>query len=130
MATTEGLTPASCKATLKTKKHHEYPVALRSITVKVTHPQLGEIADLEALLIDRSELPPGDFIGIMDDEHDDLQKLALGVFDADARVQDRILHDDHHKGTGCWGQELNDGRIAYIYTVRVDEPVRALSRTG
>lgn len=126
MAATEGIIPAACKATLKSKKHHAYPVAFRNITVKVTHPQLGEIAGLEALLIDRSELPQGDFIGIMDDEDDDLQKLAVGVFDADARVQNRILYDNHHKGTGCWGKEFNDGRIAYIFSVRVDQPVRAL----
>ncbi|KAF7791162.1 hypothetical protein EIP86_002173 [Pleurotus ostreatoroseus] len=124
MAALANFTPADCKATLKSKKHHDYPHSMRYLTVTVTHPQLGKIADLQAVLIDRSAMPQGEFLGMMDDESDDLQKLALGVFDLEARVKDSIVHDEHHRGTGCWGPELDDGRILYISTVQVDEPYR------
>ena len=126
MAALANFTPADCKATLKSKKHHDYPQSMRYLTVTVTHPQLGKIADLQAVLIDRSAMPQGEFLGMMDDESDDLQKLALGVFDLEANVKDSIVYDEHHRGTGCWGPELDDGRILYISTVQVDEPVCSL----
>ncbi|KAF7791161.1 hypothetical protein EIP86_002172 [Pleurotus ostreatoroseus] len=115
---------ANCQVELTSSEHYDYPEALRNISVTVSHPELGDVANLEALLIDRSEMPEDDFIGVMDDESDDLQKLAVDVFDLDAKVKDRIVNDDHHKGTGCWGAELNDGHIIYLSDMTVADPYR------
>ncbi|KAJ3521897.1 hypothetical protein NM688_g8954 [Phlebia brevispora] len=124
MAAAPIISLADCEAVLNTEEHPDYPDALTQITVKVTHPQHGRVASLEALLIDRSQINPEDFISIMDDESDELQKFAVGVFDSQARIKQRLVDHEHHKGSGCWGAEFNNGRIAYVSTVDVQPPFR------
>ncbi|KAI4524444.1 hypothetical protein K525DRAFT_292006 [Schizophyllum commune Loenen D] len=31
----------------------------------------------------------------------------------------KLIDHDYHKGTGCWGAELNEGDIAYIHSIEV-----------
>lgn len=119
------ITPATCTTKLTSKKHYEYPLALKEIVVKVSHPDHdGQVATLDALLINRFKLM-GDFLSVMDEESDELQKFAFGVFDMEGKIKSKLVEHEHHKGSGCWGRELNDGMLIYVSTIHVEPEVRA-----
>lgn len=53
----------------------------------------------------------------------ELERFALRVFDSEGKVLDQVLHDEHQKGTGSWGPELNSGKLVYMYSSSIDELV-------
>ena len=57
----------------------------------------------------------------------ELTQCATHLFDNNGRLKQEYTKVDWHKGSGCFGTELNDGPVIYLDTVRVDKQVRQLS---
>ncbi|KAH8099639.1 hypothetical protein BXZ70DRAFT_240010 [Cristinia sonorae] len=46
------------------------------------------------------------------------------LFDKHGFVKRELVRHEHHKGSGCWGWELNQGMLVYVDVVWVDPPYR------
>ena len=115
------VSPEGCKATLAVKPHFEYPQALKTMKVKVKDPQRGLVAELNALSIDRSKC--NDFLATMDAESDELRNLALRIFDREGKLHRRLVDHEYHRGSGCWGPEMDSGILIHINDIDVPQEV-------
>ena len=116
------LQPEDCSFTFSTKFDFEYPRALQDITLKATHPELGSVASLSAIKIYR-RFCRGSFLAIMDANSDELHQFSVELFDKFGRVRPWLLEPGNRCGTGCWGNELNDGQIIYVLNISVIKEV-------
>ncbi|KAL1744515.1 hypothetical protein HDZ31DRAFT_38470 [Schizophyllum fasciatum] len=96
---------------------------VKHVCLTATHPQLGLVGKLYAYKIERIYTLKGHFFEVLDNKSDELADFATRVIDNDMNVVPKLINDDYHKGTGCWGEELNEGRIVYIRSVTVDAQV-------
>ena len=83
------------------------------------------IARISGLEINR-RFCRGAFHDLLDEESDELMRFSLALFDANGMLKNEFTNDDYHKGSGCFGRELNQGLIFYLDTVEVDKEVRPL----
>lgn len=117
---------AQCKASFEVEPHDEYPRVLRHVLLTITHPlhQPGRtarpFARLSAFHI-RPYAAKAEFLAIMDDESDELQKFGVALFDRYGKIKSSLI--DGKKGNGCWGAELNGRDIMYILDLEVDPNV-------
>ncbi|KAF7295976.1 Ankyrin repeat family protein [Mycena kentingensis (nom. inval.)] len=107
----------------KAKSHYEFPRALQTISLTVTHPQHGNVATLEALRIVRNACR-GEFYDIMDAESDELLQLSTMLFDKHGRVHPWIVQPGARSGSGCWGRELDEGMLISLPDITVKEEFR------
>lgn len=114
-----------CRTSVRSKEHAEYPEVFQHLTIIATHPQHGQLATVKALVIDRDECQ-NRFLMIMDSASDDLMHLSTEVFDSKGKFLPHLVHNNFLKGTGSWGEELNEGKIIHIDTIDVVEDVRML----
>lgn len=91
---------------------------LKHIKVTVTHPQHGHIASLSAIQIDRNRCRSS-FLEVVDEHSNELKQFGTKLFDKNGKLMPWFVENDHHKGTGCWGFELNNGIIMYVLRVDV-----------
>lgn len=63
----------------------------------------------------------------MDEESDELHRFSMKLFDKNGMVRPEIVDHEHHKGSGAWGRELNDGTLVYIDDVEVKDQVRPIN---
>lgn len=96
--------------------------ALRNLEITVTAPGHGEIATVKSIQIIRWLLR-GVFHQVLDDESQELHQFSQKLFDKNGFLKDEHIEHDFHKGTGCWGDEVNKGTIHYIVEICVEEPV-------
>ncbi|KAL0961301.1 hypothetical protein HGRIS_006260 [Hohenbuehelia grisea] len=110
---------SQCVAQVKSAKHDEGPGLLRTLSIIVTHAEHeSAIASLNGLLIDRSA---GRFREAMSVEPMDLLKFGDTLFDNRGNLRTWVKEDESRRGTGCWGSELNHGRMVYIQSISVRE---------
>jgi hypothetical protein len=50
--------------------------------------------------------------------------IALEVFKSSGKLKDELIFLPTHKGTACWGQELERGTLFIIEYIQVDKPWR------
>ncbi|TCD68464.1 hypothetical protein EIP91_010750 [Steccherinum ochraceum] len=81
------------------------------------------IATIEAFRIFRRKCR-GSFLATMDDESDELQKFGVKLFDKNGILKPEFIENDYHKGSGCFGDELNQGTIVYVEKVEVKPQYR------
>lgn len=121
---TQSFALANCKATIRIEPNDEHPRALKHLFMSVKYPKLGEMATLTALLINRRAYVNGPtFHQIMDEEHQELADFATTLFDKRGSIKEQLVDHEHHKGTGVWGREINNGLVVYIFAVHVKEKV-------
>ncbi|KAI0365992.1 hypothetical protein BV20DRAFT_982236 [Pilatotrama ljubarskyi] len=109
-----------CQVNLTTEAHDEYPRVLKNVYVDAMYPEEGRIGSLVALQIDREKCR-GAFLEIMDEESQELSDFALTLFDKFGRLKPELVENEHLKGTGVWGRELDQGAILYVLSVDVQE---------
>ncbi|KAH9849666.1 hypothetical protein C2E23DRAFT_356962 [Lenzites betulinus] len=68
-----------------------------------------------------------DFLEIMDEDSQELQEFSSALFDKFGRLQREIIDNEHLKGSGVWGRELDEGTLLYIFSVEVEG--KALKRS-
>ncbi|CCM00041.1 uncharacterized protein FIBRA_02067 [Fibroporia radiculosa] len=109
---------SECSISFSTLPHPEYPNILIHLTAKVEHPIHKTIATLSALQIVRWRC--GDqFLRIMDEESQELHEFSVKLFDKNGHLKPELVDDEYHRGSGCWGREMNRGTIIYVEDVRV-----------
>ena len=117
-----------------------YPSAFVNIYVKIPSPErkYRPLFSLDAISVDRTLLigdlhdATGNLIvnrKISSSRHvkmtsAELQHFALRVFSSKGQVLDDILREEHEKGSGCWGLELNSGKLVYITSASKSTEVR------
>ncbi|KAI0330692.1 hypothetical protein GY45DRAFT_733716 [Cubamyces sp. BRFM 1775] len=114
---------AQCTAVVQTEPHGEHPRALKHVWIEARHPTEGRVGLLTALHIDRDRCR-GDFFGIMDEESQELSDFALTLFDRLGHLKSELVENDHLKGSGVWGRELDRGPILYVEDIQVPEKFR------
>ncbi|KAG6864944.1 hypothetical protein C0991_006173 [Blastosporella zonata] len=102
---------------------YENPRFLTNIELKATCPDLGTVASLSAIQIHRRFVQDS-FLEIMDAHSSELHEFSCTLFDKFGRVRPWLLEPGRRQGTGCWGNELNDGQIIYVSEVSVNEGIR------
>ncbi|KAK7057662.1 hypothetical protein R3P38DRAFT_2842330 [Favolaschia claudopus] len=107
---------------IKAKNHPEYPGIIKRIFVQVQCPQLGNIGSLEAWRISRSQCA-GSFLEIMDVD-EETHQFSIALFDNDGRLLPELVNPGHRSGTGCWGREMDSGKLLYILDFTIDEAHR------
>ncbi|TRM60522.1 hypothetical protein BD626DRAFT_571594 [Schizophyllum amplum] len=95
---------------------------IKHIRLTASHPKHGVVGRLEAYKIERTYQLRGHFFEVLDAKSDELADFGTKVIDNDMNVYERLVAHEYHKGTGCWGREMNDGLIMYIRAVNVGAP--------
>ncbi|KAL6302447.1 hypothetical protein BKA93DRAFT_736745 [Sparassis latifolia] len=118
--------PSDCRVTVKIDENAktDYPTVFKTIDVKVRYPRGKEVASLRAVQIDRRIACEGRFHQVMDsdmEDRDELEMMGRVLFTKYGEVRPWIVEDEQLKGTGCWGNELSDGMLIYILSVRVPD---------
>ena len=121
---------SQCIAAFEVKPHPEYPGRISTITGKVTHATLRELATLRGLVLhDRHAWKrAGDFMVIMDGVSDEMMHFSTEVFDNDLNLRPWLADGGRRSGTGCWGEELNRGTIVNLEDITVKSQVRIMLR--
>lgn len=114
----------ACTARVATSANPECPTALTHIHGTITHPLYGELATVSGTMVNRNVLR-GTFLQILDGESDELHQFSQKLFDKNGFLKPELIEHDYHRGTGCWGEEVNDGLLVYIDTIEVNKNVRS-----
>ncbi|KAF7295980.1 Ankyrin repeat family protein [Mycena kentingensis (nom. inval.)] len=117
------LDKSSLKIFFKEKDHYEHPRVLKDLTVIVKHPAHGEVASLTARRIVRNACP-GDFLRVLDEETDEMATFSTKLFDKYGKVLPEHIELGYQSGSGCWGRELDEGTLIYVFWVSVEEQFR------
>ncbi|PCH42308.1 hypothetical protein WOLCODRAFT_143973 [Wolfiporia cocos MD-104 SS10] len=118
-----------CKARFEEEAHWRYRKIMKRIRVNVLHPVHGKIASMSLLQIKRFQSREReDFLQMLDEDEDELANFSRTLFDKFGNVRPWLVEDEIFKGTGCWGTELNEGILYYLYYV--DVRVEALKGQG
>ena len=64
------------------------------------------------------------FFSVCDEHSNELAQFSTRLFDNNGMLKPEYTQNEWHKGTGCFGKELNNGALIYLDTVEVDEQVR------
>ncbi|KAJ7503118.1 ankyrin repeat family protein [Mycena galericulata] len=106
---------------ITSEEHPEHRTAFEIISLKVNHPQYGDIVSLKAWRIFRRNFAP-QFLPIMFEG--ELHEFAVTLFDKYGYVRPYLVDPGHRRGTGCWGREMNTGHLMYILDIRVKKSHR------
>jgi hypothetical protein len=117
---------SACKVTFSVSEDYETPKVLKHIEATVNHPEHGDIASLEAVHINRNRCR-GIFLEVMDEHSDELLQFGTKLFNKNGQLRPWLVESDYHKGTGCWGFELNEGMLVYIISMDVKPAVSLFS---
>ncbi|KAL1728576.1 hypothetical protein EV714DRAFT_214842 [Schizophyllum commune] len=86
---------------------------IKHIRLTATHPSHGNLGTLDAYKIERTYTLKAHFHEFLDAKSDELAEFGRKILDNDMNVYRKIVDDEYHKGSGRWGDELNEGRIVY-----------------
>ena len=64
------------------------------------------------------------FGSIMEAETQELSDFSMSIFDNSINVHPFLLDGGPRSGSGCWGEELNQGNIVYLGNLAVTDQVR------
>ncbi|KAI5896953.1 uncharacterized protein SCHCODRAFT_02597800 [Schizophyllum commune H4-8] len=98
---------------------------IKHVRLTATHPQYGTLGTLEAYKIERVYALKGHFLEYLDAKSAELSDFGEKVLDENLNVYWKLIDHEYHKGTGCWGAELNDGDIVYLHSVEVGVEARS-----
>ncbi|KAL1666990.1 hypothetical protein GGF50DRAFT_125193 [Schizophyllum commune] len=92
---------------------------IKHVQLYATHPQHGTLGTLEAYKIERVYALKGHFLEYLDAKSAELSDFGEKVLDENLNVYLKLIDHEYHKGTGCWGAEMNEGDIVYINSIEV-----------
>lgn len=114
---------------MEVEKHDEHPRAIQIISLKVKHPEFGDIVSLDAWRISRAYCA-GSFLEILDEDTDEMHQFSVTLFDKYGAVRPHLVDPGYRSGTGCWGREMDSGELVYILDITVKDSVRFFTRRG
>ncbi|KAF9221335.1 hypothetical protein BS17DRAFT_768642 [Gyrodon lividus] len=112
-----------CTPTFTVTPSYESPRVIENIVLTLHHPKAGKVGEIEASNIHRFNA--GDkLLYALDAESDDLLQFGSTVVDKRGFFRPWLIENEYHKGTGCWGAEMdkNRGPILYISEVTIINP--------
>ncbi|KAF8252027.1 hypothetical protein K440DRAFT_609851 [Wilcoxina mikolae CBS 423.85] len=83
-----------------------------------------DVAQVFAQIIDRTDCRRRFHFEMSSPEPGDLTEFAWTLFNKRGNLRKELQCHDVHKGSGVWGEELNDGYLVLISYVRVDKEWR------
>jgi len=83
-----------------------------------------DVAQVFAQIVDRTDCRHRFHAEMSAPEPGDLGEFAWSLFDKRGNLRKELQCHDSHKGSGVWGEELNDGYLVLISFVRVDKKWR------
>ncbi|TRM60524.1 hypothetical protein BD626DRAFT_504273 [Schizophyllum amplum] len=96
---------------------------ISDVRLTATHPQHGLLGTLKAYKIAPIYQLKGSFFELLDSKSAELSDFGAKVLDNNMNVYSKLVDDEYHKGTGCWGREMNEGSIMFIHELEVDRRV-------
>ena len=125
VAPAPSLSLEECSFSLNCKSDRSFPHVNKHITIKAHHPRYGRVGVLYACRIDKSTCSVrGDFHLIMDEsELGELSEFAFWLFDKRGQLKPEFTANGYQRGTGAFGQELNDAILLYVPSVIVEPEV-------
>lgn len=118
-----------CIAAFTVEEDYDYPHILKRINCEVEHPTHPNVASLSAFQIDRRRCR-GQFLQVMDDESQELHEFSVKLFNKFGHLKPELVDNDYHKGTGCWGREMDRGMLIYVESIEVNPSVSMNMRRG
>lgn len=113
----------NCTTHFEVERIDEDAPGVKQITQTISTPQHRHIAEIVAYQIDRSKLREGRFYFVLKPITAELSKFAETLFDQNGTLKPEFVEHDFRKGSGCWGEELNEGMLLYIEKIEVNEKV-------
>ncbi|KIM34664.1 hypothetical protein M413DRAFT_450130 [Hebeloma cylindrosporum] len=115
-----------CVPKFTTEKHYQYPKRMQYLSVKLTHPTLGELAYATCLQIDsRVQFKnAGDFLEVMDEDTQEMHDFSMSLFDKYSNIRPWLVDGGSQSGSACWGTELSGGNILYVFNMSVKDEYR------
>ena len=117
---------AQCTASFRFEPHYEScPDRFFIIKGSAQHPSHGEVASLSGYLMTKRAAwkAARQFGSIMEAETQELSDFSMSIFDNSINVHPFLLDGGPRSGSGCWGEELNQGNIVYLGNLAVTDQV-------
>ncbi|KAJ7844403.1 hypothetical protein B0H14DRAFT_2358669 [Mycena olivaceomarginata] len=102
-------------------EHRMPPDTLQLLTLSIRHSAHGEIGYITAIHVRR--LCYGLFLEVMDVDTE-LFAITSAIFNKYREIRPWLVENEYHKGSGLWGQELNEGNLMIVLCVSVDAEYR------
>ncbi|KAL0961303.1 hypothetical protein HGRIS_006262 [Hohenbuehelia grisea] len=112
---------SECIATINLVRNSRQPL---HFTIDVSYPGYeGYIATLSGSLIDRYACS-SHFHLMMERDSEESFIFGTTLFDRCTRLHPWLRNNGFHRGSGCWGLELNHGGIIYVQDINVQSDLR------
>ena len=112
---------SKCTTTIRTTAHYDYPRIMKYVHLDAIHSQEGKVGSLVALRVERDWCAPGDFLDVMDRESEECSAFAYALFNRFGRLKPELVDNEHLKGSGVWGRELDTGTILFVLDTRAEK---------
>eukprot|EP01113_Clastostelium_recurvatum_P008602 TRINITY_DN14085_c0_g1_i1.p1 TRINITY_DN14085_c0_g1~~TRINITY_DN14085_c0_g1_i1.p1 ORF type:complete len:615 (+),score=101.38 TRINITY_DN14085_c0_g1_i1:68-1846(+) len=93
------------------------------INVEVRSSVDAPLASATLLLIHKDRMKR-DFYEIMDMHSDETSRLATSIFTDRGLIRPKLISNPAERGSGVWGEEINNGSILLVEEIRVLEQYR------
>ncbi|KAL6307177.1 hypothetical protein BKA93DRAFT_718300, partial [Sparassis latifolia] len=81
------------------------------------------VASVTALQINRARCR-GSFLEVMDDMSQELHEFSVALFNKFGHLKPELVEHEYHRGSGCWGREMDNNMLVYIESVEVKPQFR------
>ncbi|KAF9245245.1 hypothetical protein BU15DRAFT_41028 [Melanogaster broomeanus] len=118
-----------CAPIFKAVPSYESPRLIENISLTLQHPEAGTVGEIAASKIRRSGTR-GQLLYALDAESDELLQFGTKVIDKYGRFRPWLVENDYHKGTGCWGTQIDENKAPILYISDVSIPNPELREKG
>lgn len=99
--------------------------AIRHFSVVASHDSGEHVGSISGFLLNRLQCR-GRFLQRVDTSEycEELSKFTHKLFDNNGLLKQELVEQPYHRGTGCWGHEVDKGMIIYNHEIEVEDTVR------
>ncbi|KAI0784413.1 hypothetical protein C8Q75DRAFT_810189 [Abortiporus biennis] len=130
------INPTSCTLHVVEDADCEGAPVLKQLKFEAKHKRRGKgqspevVASADAVLVQRTLLGAQNFLTVLDEHSNDLQKFGLKFFNKNGKFRRDVYvdvedEDEYHRGTGCWGNsgefDAPNAKIIFIRSLDVEE---------
>ncbi|KAF9479111.1 hypothetical protein BDN70DRAFT_932869 [Pholiota conissans] len=102
-----------CTLSFAPKRHFEYsPDRLQWLKLTVKSSDHDVVGKISCIVASRGKWS---FKQMLEDTNPELKDFAEAIFDAQGLVKACLIDGGYRSGSGCWGEELNVGKIVYVF---------------
>ncbi|CAL1705669.1 unnamed protein product [Somion occarium] len=99
--------------------------AIRHFSVVASHDSGEHVGSISGFLLNRLQCR-GRFLQRVDTSEycEELSKFTHKLFDNNGLLKQELVEQPYHRGTGCWGHEVDKGMIIYNHEIEVEDTFR------